>query len=96
MKFNSLKIENITPKCENEDEYEYVSKVELVTLFVDRKIDQHDMAYQVFKNAKLVSILNCTPTGDGDYIYKVKVTYPSMEEQEYDYAYGDDYNDFND
>lgn len=91
-----LSTENITPPCENEEEYEYVRKVERVTLFNKTAIDQYNMAYNVFKSAKLVNIMSSHKIGTTGYIYEVQVTYPSCEEQEYDYAYGDDYNDFND
>lgn len=91
-----LLTENITPALENEEEFEYSRKVERVTLFNTTEIDQHDLAYTVFKNAKFVNLEHSYNIGHSGFIYVVNVTYPSCEEREYDMAYGDDYNDFND
>lgn len=63
---------------------------------------QYYFAWEYFKEAKYVIIESekCVEPDDEDkyplYVYHIKVTYPSMEEHEYDMMYGDDYNDFND
>jgi len=88
--------ENITPPPADGEDFEYVRKVERVTLFNKEPIDQHDLAYTVFKSAKFVNVVNEYQLGTTGYVYEVQVTYPSCEEREYEMAYGDDYDDFND
>ena len=86
--------ENITPPLKDGEDFEYVRKVERVTLFNKEPIDQHDLAYTVFKSAKYVNVINEYPIGQSGFIYVINVTYPSPEEREYEDAYGDDYDDF--
>lgn len=96
MNFHVLNSKDITV-LDNKYEHEYQNKVEIITLFSDSILDSHALAYNVFKDAKYVVELGCTdlPSGSG-FIYTVRVTSFSADENCYNDVHGDDYNDFND
>ena len=88
-----LKEKNVTPTTT--DDFASVNQIKEITLFSTDELSQYDLAYDVFKEAKLVSVIDCQPLGtdDDSFIYKVRVVYYSPDEHFDNMAYGEDYNE---
>ena len=78
---------------QDEDSHFNTPKKMLYVITSPRELDQHSMAYDVFKEATNVVILEETtmPTCNDEekYVYKVQVVTPSGEEAEERGIYGD-------
>lgn len=85
---------------DDEDGYYTKSKIKEFTLLSKKELTQHDLANCVFSDAKYVVLIDSLiiPSFNDkeNYLYRVRVTYHSPESKEYDDAYGDDYNDYDD
>lgn len=83
-----------------DSEYERPVTTYRIIVEGELKDPQYFFAWEYFKYAKYVIIENVKRVDPDDedkyplYVYRIRVTYPSNEEAEYEQMYGDDYNDF--
>jgi len=76
------------------DDYLYTHRKKVrYILYAKEELDQHTLAYEIFRNAKYVNVINMKPAGKG-FVYEIQVTNQSREDQEMEDRGENDYDDY--
>ena len=90
-KISILSEKPISQEIDENVEFETIGLIKQYTVFSENELDQHQLAYDVFKTAKYVSLISSTHIGeDAGYIYVVQTTSYSAEEQMEINLYGEE------